>query len=302
MITLLVGENSFEVDRELERLVDQFSGTPEKIDGSELELRSVADLLMGGSLFAEKRLVIIRNLSANPSIWNMLGEWVGRLSDDTNLILIEAKPDRRTKTYKNLQKQATIQEYKPWNERDVHMAQRWAIDEAKRLGFKLDSQAATRLVNRTGADQWRLFYALNKLRVLGEVDSKTIDDVVELHPAENVFLLFETALRGNAVRLGEMIRTLEQTEDAHKVFGLLVSQVFQLAVMALGQRGSHEVAADLGTKSFALQKIAPFAAKLSRTQVRRLVRIFADTDRNIKCSHGDPWVLIEAALLDVASI
>lgn len=138
MITLLSGENSFEIDRELKHLVTEFDGRAEKIDGSELELRQLPDFLMGMSLFAEKRLVIIKNLSENKTVWVDFADWLERVSDDIHLVLVEPKPDKRTRTYKDLQKAAELKEFAPWGERDSLKAEQWATDEAKRLGFVLN--------------------------------------------------------------------------------------------------------------------------------------------------------------------
>ena len=65
MITLLIGENSFEIERALAKIAVAFDGQAEKMDGSELETKQDPDLLMGRTLFAAKRLFIIKSLSDN---------------------------------------------------------------------------------------------------------------------------------------------------------------------------------------------------------------------------------------------
>jgi len=59
MITWLIGENSFEVREALKSIESKFDGSPERIDGTELTLAQLPDLLMGMSLFATERLVVI---------------------------------------------------------------------------------------------------------------------------------------------------------------------------------------------------------------------------------------------------
>ena len=109
MIMLLIGENSFEVERALRQIADDFDGTVEKIDGSDLQLSQLPDILMGVSLFATARTVVIRNLSANKSIWTVFGDWLPRISDDIHLVLVEPKPDKRMTTYKALIKTTQYQ-------------------------------------------------------------------------------------------------------------------------------------------------------------------------------------------------
>ena len=134
MITLLVGENSFEVQQALRAIVHTFDGVVEKIDGSELDLKQLPDLLMGGTLFADKRLVVIKQLSDNKAIWPVLGDWLPRISDDIHLVLVDSKLDKRTKSYKDLQKVAVMTEYPAWSDRDISKAEQWVAGEAKSIG------------------------------------------------------------------------------------------------------------------------------------------------------------------------
>ncbi|MET0979744.1 MAG: hypothetical protein ABWX90_00615, partial [Candidatus Saccharimonadales bacterium] len=159
MITVLTGENSFEVNQALQAIVRAFDGVAEKIDGSELELKQLPDLLMGGTLFASNRLVIIKQLSDNKAVWPNVSDWLPRVSDDIHLVLIESKPDKRTRSYKDLQKVATVNEFKPWSERDIAKAEQWVAGEAKVLSCEIDSAAIRLLVHRVGPDQWLLHQA-----------------------------------------------------------------------------------------------------------------------------------------------
>lgn len=302
MIVVLTGENSFEISRALEKITSDFSGRAEKIDGSELELKQLPDLLMGGTLFAEKRLVVIKNLSENKTLWNDLPMWLPRISTDVQLILIEPNLDKRTKTYKDLQKVAEVHEFKSWTERDTSMAEKWAIGEAKRLGFSLKPSDARVLVARVGTDQWALYHALEKLAVVETVSTPVIEEIIEANPVENVFNLFETALKGNAVRVREMCATLALSEDAYLLFGLMSTQAFQLMALSVSEKPSIEVAKDLGAHPFALSKLAPYAKKLGKGGAKKVIMAFAEADEGMKTSAADPWLLIERALIKAANI
>jgi len=299
MITLLTGENSFEINREIERIIAVFDGQVERIDGSELELRQIPDLLMGSSLFAEKRLVIIKNLSENKSVWTDFGTWLERLSDDIELVLVEPKPDKRTKTFKELQKLAEVRELKPWGERDVRIAEEWASVQAKEMGFELSAGLAGKLVERTGVDQWRVFHGLEKLSVLDEVTSEIIEEVIDPNPIENIFQLFETALKGDGAEVRTMLQTLELTEDPYQLFGLLSGQAFQLAALSVADKPSNEVAKDIGAHPFVVSKLSSYAKKLGKSGAKKIVAAFADADAGMKTTATDPWLRIEQALFKV---
>lgn len=302
MITLLTGENSFELERTLQKIVSSFDGVAERIDGSELELKQLPDLLMGGTLFAARRLVVIKGLSENKTIWPVLGDWLSRVSDDVHLLLVEPKPDKRTKTYKDLQKVAQVEEFKPWGERDGALAEKWAKAEAQTLGLSLDTASARLVVDRVGIDQWAIYRALEKLAVLDEVTADVIRDVIELSPTENVFNLFETALRGDSRGVMQMIAALELTEDPYRVFGLLSGQAVQLLALTLGDKLSTEIAKDIGAHPYAISKLGSHAKRLGETGSKRVIRAFAEADKSMKTSAAEPWLLIERALLKTATI
>lgn len=302
MITLLTGENSFELERTLKKIAGDFEGVAEKIDGSILELRQLPDLLMGGTLFAARRLIVIKQLSDNKTLWTNLTDWLPRVSADVHLVLVEPKPDKRTKTFKDLQKAAHVEEFKLWSERDTSMAEKWAIFEAQTQGFVLDISSARTLVQRIGVDQWALYRALEKLAVLDEVTPAVIADIIELSPVENVFNLFETALRGNTPAVSEMIRTFELTEDPYRLFGLLSGQVFQLAALAVSDRPSGEVAKALGAHPYAVSKMTSYANTLGKAGAKKVLAAFVEADDGMKTSVAEPWLLIERALVKISCI
>jgi DNA polymerase-3 subunit delta len=302
MITLICGENTFENERLLRSVTSASGGSAQRIDGSTLDTKQLPDLLMGMSLFAEKRLVVIRGLAENKALWNDFADWIPRVSPDVHLVLVETKPDKRTKTYKDLQKTADVHESKPWTERDSTAAEQWVEKEAKSLGFALDKKCARLLVQRVGVDQWLLYRALEKLSVAGEVTPEVIEEIIEPNPTENVFLLFESALKGDAKKIKKMLAVLEVTEDAYRLLGLLSGQAVQLAVLAVSDVPPANVAKDMGVHPYALSKLAPAAGRLGRAGAKKVVSAFAEADEASKSSAADPWLLIERALMKVACL
>lgn len=301
MITVFTGENSFEISRALDALVAGFSGTAERFDGQALTENQLPDLLAGATLFASERLVIIKSLSENKTLWTVFGEWLPRVSSDIHLVLVEPKPDKRTRTYKDLQKVAVVKEHKAWTDRDTVLAEAWVAREAQAQNIELDKKCARLLVARIGNDQWQLYHALQKLAVVDTITPEMIEEVIEATPSENVFNLFEAALKGDARQVSHMVRTLELTEDPFMLFGLLSGQAFQLAALSASDQPGQDVAKDIGAHPFALQKLTPHARRLGSAGVAKIIHVFAETDAALKTSAGEPWLLIERALVKVAS-
>jgi len=300
MVTLLFGENSFEIDRVRQQLVANFSGAAETIDASSIEKDQLLSIFMGQSLFSEQRLIILSGLSEQSEYWSALPKWAGKLSNATHIVLVEGKLDKRTATYKWLQKNVTTTEYKLWGDRDTHAAEAWVQQEAKALKMALPVALARVLVRRVGTDQWRLLRALEKLQLVEAITEASIDEHIDLHPEENVFTLLETALLGDVQQLRSKIVALKDTEDAYKVVGLLNSQLMQLAALVYGDKPYGEVASDIKAHPFVLGKLAVHAKNMTKQEARDLLAVAAKTDIQMKTVSVDPWIPVEQLLLATA--
>ncbi len=299
MITWFTGENTFDIQQAVKKIAGKFDGVAERIDGTTLELKNIPDLLMGGTLFAEKRLVIIKDLSLNGSVWEKLPEWIDRISDDIDVILIDGKPDKRTTGYKEVKKRVNLKEFPVWGERDQMIAEAWVVKYAETLELILDKKLAHHIVARIGLDQWQLANGLEKISLLETVTPDTINDSIEASPSENVFQLFELALEGKRQSVHEMVRSLELTEDPYKLFALLSSQAFQLAAVA-SATASDNPSKDFGIHPYVAQKLTRHGKRLGIRGSARILTSFAQADADMKISRGSPWLLIERALLETA--
>ena len=311
MLTLLTGENNYQIEQAQKEIVASFDGAPEKFDGTELEPHQLPDLMMGMSLFAEKRLIIIRGLASNKPVWEALPELLERMSDDIHLVLIESSVDKRTKTYKALQKAADVKEFQLWGERDSRQAERWIENEAKRLSMIMDHKAVQVLLKRSFTisekgqpviDQWQVKHSLDKLAVFGSIDEKTVETYIDEQPVDSVFSIFETALKGNEKALHQLLSDIEPREDPFMVFGLLSGQVFQLAALSASSVPSAETAKLIGVHPYAASRLAPYADTLKAQAIKGIVLAFAEADEAMKLSKAEPWVLIERALIQVTRV
>jgi DNA polymerase III delta subunit len=298
-----MGENSFDIERALSVIIDDFEdidGKVEKIEADNLKSSQLPDVLTGTSLFSEKRLIVIRELSDNKPVWSALADWTDKISDDIHLVLIESKPDKRTVTYKALKKVASVREFQPWSERNLVAVEKWVSEEAKNQGIKLDKKCVQFLINWVGVDQWMLFHALEKLALVDNVTEDEIRDLVEPNPVENALNLFETAITGDTKTLTQALRILEQTEDVYKLTGLLSAQAFQLAAVASANKGDN-VAVDFGIHPYVVSKLTPIAKKIGKSGAAHIIKIFVELDDDLKLSKADPWLLVERALVKVSN-
>ena len=299
MITWLVGENDFEIREAVKALEVSFSGVAERFDGAELSLAQLPDILMGVSLFASERLVIIQDISTNKTLWEKLPDWLSRINDAIHVVFVDAKPDKRTTSYKALKEVAHLQEFPAWGERDVAKAEQWVMHRAEANGLKLDKKLASHVVQRVGLNQWQLANAITTLSLLDEVTLEAVNEVIPPNPTENIFQLFETALEGKPEQVARMIDTLSMQEDPYALFALLTSQALTLAAVTYADEEATP-SKDFAIHPFVAGKLTRHGKRLGKAKVGRIVEAFAKTDADMKRSRGEPWLLIERTLLEIS--
>jgi DNA polymerase-3 subunit delta len=304
MILLLTGANDFAIRQALDKLVAQAlnkhsAHAIERVDGEELDASRLPDLLQGASLFAPERLVILRGAAKNKSLWEALGDYADKVSEQVTLAVVEPSPDKRTRTYKQLVKYGKLHEFADLTEPQLAA---WAVAAAKEQGAQLDQRTAAYLVRQVGLNQWQLHTELQKLIAAGDITRDRIDQLVEPSPQTSAFELLDAVMQGNAAKSSDLLNKLKASEDPYKLFGLLVSQVQTLAVVATAQGKTGEaIAKEAGVHPFVVRKMQPLARNLNYAQLQGAIATVARTDMYMKSTGIDPWTLLEQCLGRIAS-
>lgn len=294
MIYLFSGENTFEVDQQAQALIDGFDGEVEKIDGSELAVEQLPDLLAGATLFSSKRLIVIKNASSNRPIWAALGEWFEKGAEN-DVVLIEINLDKRTKTYKWLSKHAKSYVAKYLQQ---HEAVGWVVEQAKQRGFDMSRSVAQFFVDYVGTDQWRLLTELKKIELSGLAPTvELIRQITEPTPQATSFELLDAAFRGQHESLRRIFADVSKGEDPYMFFGLLAGQCYAIALMQTAE-GKHpeEIAKTTGVHPFVLKKCSVLASDMTKSRLKLLTERLAELDSNMKSRPVEPWTQIYSFL------
>ena len=301
MIYVFFGENEFSKRQKVDEVLgDRIA---RRRDGEELTIGDLRELLTGQTLFGGDEPIIITDLSQNSEVWAEFPE-IAKLSDEL-VILLETKLDKRTKTYKNLAKNAIVQECVSLGERQRPELVKWAIDRTKERGTKLTKKQIETLVDRLGYDQLRLDNLFAQLSLLDEVTDDLIDQFVPLAKSESVFELLDATIRSDVSSIHRIISYLEMTsgdDGAYQTIGLLASQAMNLLALVLSDIDTQKVAQDFGVHPYALRQLSPLARQLDKIAALRICRILLQADMQMKTTGVEPWLLVETALMKIAKL
>jgi len=305
MITLLTGENTYQNRLVRVQTIAKFreSHTLDAVtvvDGTVLSKDDLPQLLMGTNLFAPERYIVIDDAHAQKIIWEALGEYLSQVSDTTDVLLVAAGADKRTKTYKWLQKHADVRESKALDERALA---NWLQAESRTVGASLTPELARYIVEYVGFDQERLKHDIEKLRLSGQLLTRElIRDVLIPSPQASAFELLDATMSGDNEVVERLLEGVRMHEDPYRFFGLLANQAYALMIVAsAGTRPADEVARASGLHPFVVRKMGSVARRVNATKRNQLVEVVAQLDVQMKSSGVDPWTLITAALKNIAA-
>ena len=298
MLSVFWGENQFALRQAIQDRVNAAGVLAEHKDGASISHAALNEAVQGVNLFSPNRVVIIEGLSAQPDLFERVPALAENVADTTDVIIVEDKLDKRTSAYKALVKAGLVHEFAPWTERDRAKAVDWCIAYAKTHGASLTPVVARALIDRIGLDQWALASALQKLALLETIDTEALRLHVDAEPNAAVFGLLEAALNGRRDTVKQSIDEARVSQDVYRLFGLITSQVVQLAVM---DAASHDVnpSKDFAMHPYVVGKLEKQAKAIGKKRVQHAVSVFAKADADLKRSKADPWLLLEKALIEV---
>ena len=105
MIKLFYGEDRIKAKQAIEKFLGH---DYEVIDCAELTPNDLPTIFLGNSLFVSERSILLRDFTANKSIYEHLPEY---LNTPHKIVLFETKLDKRSSTYKAIKDKLDIKEF-----------------------------------------------------------------------------------------------------------------------------------------------------------------------------------------------
>ena len=105
MIRIFTGDDRVRASQEIKRLLGE---NYEVIDCADLTKKDLPLIFKGTTIFDAKRRILLRDFTANSTIYEELPNYLDTPHD---IILLEAKLDKRTATYKDIKDRIEIKEF-----------------------------------------------------------------------------------------------------------------------------------------------------------------------------------------------
>jgi DNA polymerase III subunit delta len=268
-----------------------------------------AKLGKGGSDDAPKPTAKSKGAKAPASPRERFLNFMARMSPTTVMILIESKVAKNDLIYKAVEKHGEVREFLP--PKDLKL-EKWVSDHAKKLGYKLEPNAATLLAKTLGSDLFRIDNELHKLAAYAGEGQIVTTKMVELLSVSQedtpIFALTDALARRNysdaVLQLNKMRQQSTQSRNsfARYVFNSVSGQVYTLLrirEMATSRKSEDEIAKTLGVHPFVVKKNVPQATKFSADRLEKLYHRLTELDYADKTGKADLPSQLDLVLAEI---
>lgn len=274
----------------------------ERIDGEEAEYNKITEAVQSLPFLSDKKLVVLSRPGTQKAFTENFEQLIESISDSTDVIIVESKPDKRSSYYKLLQKKTDFKNFAELSPRELP---NWLVNESKsRLqGGTLMVSDARYLVERVGANQQLLSNELDKLLTYDrKITRRTIDLLTDPLPQSTIFQLLDVAFAGDikrTMKLYEEQRALKV--EPIQIIAMLAWQLHALAIVkAAGDKSSQEIASEAGISPFVVQKSQSIARKLTMAKLKTMIHDLLEIDIKTKSTAIDPDEALRHYLLTIA--
>lgn len=287
MVRVFAGNNFYLIKSYVNRLKNDFivqngDMSVEELDCEDAEIETLVNANNSASLFAQKKLVIAKNIAQNKKLSEQIEQIFTTIEDVNDLVIVEKDIDKRGTYYKFLKKNSDFTQCDEPNEDQLVD---WLFKEAKNLGANISRQDARYLAGRVGLSQQVLYNELSKLVAYNKnITKENINNLTSEKPQSSIFNLLDAAFAGNselALKIYEEQKT--QGSQPQSIFGMVVWQANVIATVAAGTNMSPgEISAVTGMKPFSISKATGIYRRIGRQGVNNLLDGLVAADKRMK--------------------
>ncbi len=331
MIIFLYGPNTFLAQQKINELklkffkeVDPGGDSLIIFDGASLELPALINANNTGSLFARKRMVIIKDCLSNKRA-NFLADLAAYLKNLTPsqdniilfyepLLLAKTKSSwlldngdkgkvllkAQTELVNFLNQQKLTQNFAAFNETE---AAKWLEKKAAAFQVKFDFRSLRALIAAVGLDLWRLNQETDKLIhfCLGRNAQPiiTVEDVnllVSNETEENVFALTDALGSGNKSAAAKILS--DQLDNNHAIYLLAMIGAYFKNLLKIRQAldngtASQKISGELKLHPFVVQKGINQLRHFNLVKLKNLTNDLQQLEWKIKTGQSDSGALLQ---------
>lgn len=322
MILFLHGSDTYRSRKKLQELQQKFFNEVDKqgynltvLQGADATASDLIQAVSAMPFMATKRMVVVEEISKmnydEKEAQSILDTIDSLLEQDTILVVWEAglgKRDLKEPVFAALLKSKYVMPFESWNSQQVAG---WMMEEFKKEGVSIDSEALNYLSLAVEDNLWRAASEVEKLVNYAKannttsLDKKAVSLMVASGVYDNIFEMVDAVSQGNLK--GALKRLHDQIEAGNhelEIVGMLFRQFRLLRQVKDGLQNNQspdEIAKHFGIHPFVVKKMSSQARSISDDDIAESYQMLVDLDASIKSSGLSPTLLLSTTVAKIAA-
>jgi DNA polymerase-3 subunit delta len=311
MIYFIYGEDSYRSKEKLEEIILSYKKIHKSglnliyMDAKEKVFKDFYGNFKITSMFAEKKLIILKNVFGNIRFQEEFLENIKTLEDIKDIIVIyeDNVPDQRTKFFKALQKNAKCQEF---NYLSLVTLKRWAVQQFEKNKTRINPDALELLVSFVGNDLWQMANEINKLSNYKNgsvVRKEDVELLIKPNIENDIFKTIDAlASKNKKQALYLLHRHLENGDNSLYLLSMISYQFRNLLIIKELQDKKSPYATIVkksGLHPFVVQKSYYLCSQFSMPELKKIYLKIFQVDSDIKTGKIEAETALDLLLAEI---
>src|SRR3989338_2897214 len=305
MIIFLYGQDSYRAQEKLSEIIAHYKEVRKSglnlidVDAGKTDFSQVYDVLKISSMFAETKLVTLKNVFSGKSFQEDFLKELKLLQSLKDVIVVFENDvvDQRLKLFKLLLKECKSQEFALLDSKNLKI---WAQKEFEKLKAKINNDALDALLSCTRNDLWRLFNEIKKLVDFKDgqvVRKEDVQMLVKPNIETDILKTIDAlAQKDKKQALGLLHNHLENGDNSLYLLSMIAFQFRNLLmVKELSEKGLMyaSIVKKSGLHPFVVKKSYFLCRQFSFEELKNIYRAIFTVDADIKIGKIEPETALD---------
>ena len=311
MIIFLYGPDSYRSRQKLNEIVSHYKETKKSglnlvyFDASQKSFPDFYDNFKVSSMFAEKKLIILKNVFSNKGFQEEFLSEVKNIESFKDVVVVyeDSSADERTKLFKSLKKESKSQEF---NFLEGQKLKEWAQKEFENYKVKANGDAQNLLISYVGNDLWRLSAEIKKLSNFKQsmvVKKEDVELLTKPRIELDIFKTIDALASKNKRQALELIKKHIDGGDSPLYLLSMIAYQFRnlLVVKELASKGLMyaSIVKRSGLHPFVVKKNYFASSQFSFDELKHIYKKVFQIDSDIKVGKIEPETAVDLLVSEI---
>ena len=306
MLIFLYGQDTYRSRQKLNEIINHYkkihkSGLNLKyFDGKNLSFQDFKDEIRSVSMFAEKKLAVLKNTFLNKNFKENFLRDSKEFAESKDIVLFyEEEEFSGDKLFKFLKKYAKSQEFKPLQSQKL---KNWVKKGFDDYGIEIREEALEKLINFVGSDLWQMANEIKKLVSYKlkcpnpEISQRDIELLVKPKIENDIFKTIDAIASKNKKQALDLIHKHLEKGDTPLYLLSMINLQFRNLLIVKSSRFGYE---KLKMHPYVIQKSTQQARKFNFEELKKIYQKIFQVDLSIKTGKVEPETALDLFIAEI---